>query len=298
MTQISALVPYFGGKRSLAPRIVEEICRAGRPDFFAEPFCGSMAVSLAMPEIPTHIVSDKNADIVLLATVLADEQDGYQLIDRLGQTTCSEMEYQRASTILERYRSADAENRYNNRTEIAWAVFVAGWLGPNGSAQDDDGRFCVRWGPGGGDPATRLRSAVDAAASIRERVRRFTILNRDGFEVIGKAVDHPKTALYVDPPYLRDTRGAGSYTHDFEDHGGGIFALEGDDHDRLAVALNRFKQARIVVSYYDAPRLHELYPAPRWRFVDLGEAEGMMNAAGSTQRERREVLIVNDGEGA
>lgn len=33
-----------------------------------------------------------------------------------------------------------------------------------------------------------------------------------------------------------------------------------DDHARLAKELLRFKRARVVVSYYDDPRLAELYP--------------------------------------
>jgi hypothetical protein len=37
----------------------------------------------------------------------------------------------------------------------------------------------------------------------------------------------------------------------------------GDDHARLAEAARRFKHARVIVSYYDDPRLPSSTPAGR-----------------------------------
>lgn len=283
---ITALIPYFGGKRELAPRIVEEITARGVPAFFAEPFAGSMAVSLAMPPVRTHVVNDRHGDVVNLARVLASD-DGATLVERLRRTLFAEPTYRDALELLE-----DAGAGPFRR---AWAFAVASWMGPNGSPQDDAGRFCVRWGPGGGDPATRWRAASEAIDGFRDRLRRFTITNRDAFDVLASIQDANGAAIYVDPPYLLATRGAGTYIHDFTDHGGGIFGGQEDDHDRLAAAVARFERARIVVSYYDDPRLDELYPEPRWRRVILGSAAGVINATGATGRERVEVLLVNDG---
>lgn len=43
---ITAIAPWFGSKRTLAPRIVAEL---GSHRAYWEPFCGSMAVLLAKP---------------------------------------------------------------------------------------------------------------------------------------------------------------------------------------------------------------------------------------------------------
>ena len=43
---IKAIVPSFGGKRTLAPQIVAEL---GEHRAYWEPFCGSMAVLIAIP---------------------------------------------------------------------------------------------------------------------------------------------------------------------------------------------------------------------------------------------------------
>lgn len=286
---ITGIVPYFGGKRSLSRAIVAEICNGTVPQYFAEPFCGSMAVSLAMPDVPTHTVNDLHGGMINFARVLAGDA-GPELVDRLRRTLCAE------SLYLDAVAAGGLDGGPAPETpdpERAWAFAVASWLGPNGSAQGDGARFCVRFGPGGGDPATRLRSATDAMGEYLDRLRRLTILNRDGFEVLASVHDAYGVAIYVDPPYLRGTRGDGGYIHDFSDHGGGIFSCDYDDHDRLADALRRFTRARVVVSYYDHPRLDDLYRG--WTKVTLGaSAGGIGNASGDIDRDRVEVLLVNE----
>ena len=77
---------------------------------------------------------------------------------------------------------------------------------------------------------------------------------RDGMDIIANVPDVRGVALYLDPPYL--VKGS-EYKHDFSS----------DDHGKLAALLQRFKTARVVVSYYEHPRLAELYPG--WTRVSL-----------------------------
>jgi DNA adenine methylase len=268
-----------------------------------------MAVSLAMPAVATHVVNDLHADLVNFARVLASPRSP-ELVRWCEATLCSEALYREACGLLEEMRTpADApkdqaapvwhwqETEWDRMKSWAWAFFVASWLGPNGMAGTEHApRFCVRWGPGGGDPATRLRSAADALPGFVEKLRRFTITSRDGLDVIGSVQDRPGVALYVDPPYTRETRVAGAYRHDFEDHGGATLLGAEDDHDRLAAALHRFKHARVVVSYEDCPRVRALYAG--WRVVEVtqhkntGNAGGGGGGAGSVAPE---ILLVNGG---
>ncbi|KKK94504.1 hypothetical protein LCGC14_2682220 [marine sediment metagenome] len=44
--KIKAIAPWFGGKRNLAPKIVDAL---GDHRVYWEPFCGSMAVLMAKP---------------------------------------------------------------------------------------------------------------------------------------------------------------------------------------------------------------------------------------------------------
>ena len=298
---ISGLVPWFGGKRAMASWIVEQVCwRDGAewvPAYFAEPFCGSCAVSFAMPEVPAHIVNDLHSDLVNAAGVLASRR-GRELVERLERTLTAEQVYRDASGVMDWARDMEllpanaGDWHIEHQIDWAWAFLVSSWMGPNGQIglKDAGVRFAKRWGPGGGDLATRMRSFVSSLDDLLPRLRRFTILNEDALGVLAKIQDTDRTAIYVDPPYLDATRTSGRYRHDFNDAGGPTLLGEGDDHERLADALSRFEHARIVVSYEDHPRLAELYPG--WGKVELEQHKNTGNTSGASNTVR-EVLLVN-----
>jgi len=62
--KIKAIAPWFGGKRNLAPRIVELL---GKHRVYWEPFCGSMAVLMAKLPCVMETVNDLHADLINLA---------------------------------------------------------------------------------------------------------------------------------------------------------------------------------------------------------------------------------------
>jgi DNA adenine methylase len=291
----------------MASVIVEQVCwRDGAewvPAYFCEPFCGSCAVSFAMPEVSAHIVNDLHGDLVNAARVLAHPR-GVELVERLSRTLTCEAMYREAVDLMESVRQLHSiwidqgglpvnfDTAYHDYADWAWAFLVASWMGPNGQIGlvDAGVRFAKRWGPGGGDPATRMRSFVSSLDDLLPRLRRFTILNEDAMGVLAKVQDTDKTALYIDPPYLDATRTSGRYLHDFSDAGGPTMFGERDDHERLAEALCRFEHARIVLSYEDHPRLDELYPG--WSKVVIDQHKNTGNTSGSSARVR-EVLLVN-----
>ena len=86
----------------------------------------------------------------------------------------------------------------------------------------------------------------DSLDSIGERLRGVIIERRDAFDLI-KYHDSDESLFYVDPPYLHDTRHAGSercYAHEMDTAG----------HERLLGMLKRVK-GMVVLSGYD----HDLY---------------------------------------
>jgi DNA adenine methylase len=109
-----------------------------------------------------------------------------------------------------------------------------------------------------------------------------TIMSRCGIELCEKIEDAEGTVIYADPPYLM--KGA-KYVHDFATA----------DHKRLADVLRRFKRTRVVVSYYDDPKLDGLYPD--WHKVDCTRTKTLVNAGmrdhvGKTVAP--EVLLINE----
>lgn len=279
---ITALAPWFGSKRTLGPEIVAEI---GPHVAYWEPFCGSMAVLLAKPPARTEIVNDLHGDLVNLARVIQHPTLGPALYRRLRRVWSSEALFRDS---LGAVRSGEPDPSGPPDVDRAFHYFVASWQGMNGVAGTSAFRtnYCRRYSMKGGDAGARWLGAVRSIPSWRRRMERVQILSADAFTLLDRIVDEAGTAIYCDPPYL--VKGE-KYKHDFADA----------DHDRLAAALARFRLARVVVSYYDHPRLASLYPG--WRIKPLTMAKGLVNGAMRGRKGRTdapEVLVVNGGSPA
>ena len=66
-----------------------------------------------------------------------------------------------------------------------------------------------------------------------------------------------------------------------------------EDHARLAAALHRFQKTRVVVSYYDDPRLVELYPGWQTHKISVSKALAHHGQRGKSNGRAVEVLLVN-----
>lgn len=279
--KITAIAPWFGGKRTLAPTIVEEL---GPHDSYFEPFCGSMAVLFAKEPSKQETVCDLHGHLTNLAWVLQDEDFAVELYNRLCQTLfCESLLTEARDNLIKRnYAEATAS------VDRAYWFFIYSWCGRNGTSCSRRMSFqlAVRWTKNGGSPTVRFRAAIDSIPAWHERLRNVVILCRDAFDVLSSIPDEPTAAIYCDPPYLLETRsgdGDGGYLHDFD----------AADHVRLAEALRRFTRARVVVSYYDHPRLSELYPAWTKRAVFINKQLAKQNRRGYRREVAPEVLLLN-----
>lgn len=270
--RISAMLPYFGGKRNMADEIVREI---GPHSCYWEPFCGSLAVLFSKDKVSSETINDLHHDVVNLAFILSSKW-APDLFERLQRTSFCE-------PLFRECRAKLSECRCDNDTDRAYCFFVESWMGRNGVAgtRAANTAFCVRYTSNGGDPAIRFASAVDSIPAWHDRLRRVAILERDAFELLDRIEDKAGTVIYADPPYL--VKGA-QYLHDFADA----------DHQRLADLLRRFEKTRVVVSYYDHPELARLYPGWTNRRIEVTKAmvnQGMRDKAGAAKA--TEVLLIN-----
>lgn len=275
--KIGALAPWFGGKRTMAPTIVAQL---GRHVSYWEPFCGSMAILLAKPRVRDESVNDLHKDLTNLAMCLQDEVTANDLYERTVRTLFHEDILVAARAELRKpweFESPDPTRAY-------WYV-VSSWMMMNGLAgthQPGERRgIAARYSAKGGAAATRWCSVVDSMPFWHERLRGVQILSRDGFKIIDLIDDAPGTVIYADPPYFEKSA---RYVHDFD----------GDDHARLARLLARFKNARVVVSYYEHPRLAELYAG--WTVVPCKVPKSMRNGSQRSKTggvDAPEVLLIN-----
>jgi DNA adenine methylase len=292
--KIKSIAPWFGGKRTMAPLIVKQL---GPHKQYFDPFCGSMPIIFAKEPALQETVNDLHGDLINLATVLQSTAAA-DLYDRSMRTLVCEALLEKAE--LELAYPIEANPHYDPVARAYW-YFLACWVARNGVAGTAQSNYqiAVRWTPNGGSPSTRFRSAVESIPEWHRRLANVVILRRDAFGIIPRFDDHEHTAIYCDPPYAAESRGrggpssshSGTYLHEFTHD-----CLYGDDHERLRDVLNKFKRARVVVSYYDTPRIRELYLG--WTFIDCSRLKNLHQQNGRGQRSKQapEVLIVNGPE--
>ncbi len=260
--KIKALAPWFGSKRNLAPTIVKLM---GEHRVYWEPFCGSMAVLLAKPPCEMETVNDLHGDLINLAKVIQDKELGFQLYDKLSRTLYAEQLFREAK---ERWISGDGIYGAPD-IDRAYDYFVASWMGINGfsGTKRNNYQFALRWCVGGGQGATRWMNVVGSVPAWHKRIQNVVIINRDAFKILENIKDETGVAIYIDPPYFIFDKGS-KYTHDFED----------ENHVELRDLLDRFKKARVIVSYYDHPKVEMLYMG--WNKILMKKkAQSLRNAS-------------------
>jgi DNA adenine methylase len=226
---------YFGGKHTLAPKIVEMF---PDHDVYIEPFFGSGAVFFAKPPSRVEIINDASREIVTFFRALRDDLDELERVCALSPYAVDE------------YRSASFDDDIDDieRARRFW-VRINQSFGQ--TANDSTG-----WSSN-----TAFRCAhstlrkVGRFAAAAERLQNAQIDNRDAIELIeARATDD--TVIYADPPYVHETRTGTGYRHE----------MSNDDHARLADALNA-TPATVFLSGYDSSAYAELYAG--WHRVEF-----------------------------
>jgi len=179
--KIKAIAPWFGGKRTLAPTIVEEL---GPHRSYWEPFCGSMAVLLAKPKSSHEHVNDLHRELVNLARVIADDDLGPKLYRRLRRTLLSE----------DMYRQLVSEPTPEDALDQAYRYFVISWFGRNGvsgTPSYNSTAFAVRWTPGGGHGVILCRKIfVDGFARMQNAQTGEVFSNETVSMMVKRKQDH------------------------------------------------------------------------------------------------------------
>ena len=280
--KIKAILPYFGGKRNLAARIVGII---GPHTVYWEPFCGSMAVLFAKQPCEMETVNDFHGDVISLARVIQDRQLGFKLYDKLSRTLYAEELFREAKERWMPGPMPDDEPDLNR----AYDYFVTSWMGLNGLSGTAryNYQFALRWCRGGGQGALRWQSVVESMPAWHKRLRNVVIIRRDAFEVLANIKDEDGVAIYCDPPYFDKSD---RYIHDFED----------EDHKRLAELLKKFRKSKTIISYYDCPQVRRLYDG--FEIVEIVKnRQSLRNATRGKKKKPRkeqiELLLVNSGPG-
>jgi DNA adenine methylase len=287
--KIKAIAPWFGGKRSLALDIIEE---AGEHRSWWEPFVGGISIILQKQRCRQECLNDLHRDLTNLAIVIASDRC-IDLYDKASRTLYCQDLYDsclRAVECADFDFAADPAAVTTDQVHRAYCYLALSWMGRNGAAGTAriNYQFTMRYTNNGGDSATRWQQVAESIPEWHRRLVGVVISRKDGIELLSKIEDAPGTVIYLDPPYFSE---GGAYEHTFSSTGGGMFG--GDDHAMLAEEAARFKQARVIVSYYDHPRIDHLYPGWTKRRIDARKMLAAQNKRGANRAEAPEVLIIN-----
>jgi len=253
-------MPYFGGKITLAPTIAALFPPHGH---YVEPYGGSLAVLLAKPPTRYETVNDIDGGLMTFWRVLRDQPQ----------------ELARACALTPHARAEHAAS-YEPATsdlEIARRVWVQLTQGRAGIRRSTGWRHYVK--PVGTAPMPDyLDGYVERIYACAERLHSVSLESRPALDLIERYGREPDVLLYVDPPYLGETRSSGSYLHEMSAE---------QEHRDLAAALDTCR-ASVIVSGYPSDIYDSLYGA--WERLEFAAGTGQ---GGEVWANRTEVLWSN-----
>lgn len=225
---------WFGGKGKVAQKIIQHM---PPHKIYVEPFGGAAHVIAQKPQMYHEVYNDIDGNLVNFLLVARE-----QTKELIG--ACETLPYSRE--LYERWKREEPPSDPLERAVRFFYLNRSGIVRGNGPGSENTGwRHSTS---SNSNPAIGYQSACKGIDTFARRMRGVMIEHADFRKIIEK-YDSPNTLFYVDPPYIgREKQYAGGF--------------EESDHRDLAHLLNQIK-GKAIVSYYDDPLLHEIYPG--WR---------------------------------
>lgn len=259
---------YLGGKWKLAPWIIGHF---PPHRVYVEPFGGAASVLVRKQRSPAECYNDLSGDVVNLIRVLRDPAQARELIRLLELTPFARAEYDAAFEVSD------------DPVERARRLTVRSYMGHGSSAATSDRSTGFRASlvnRSGALPAGDWLTLPTALEAVSRRFRGVLIEQRPALQVIDR-YDADDTLIYLDPPYLPDTRSAkrkGERAFHAYEH-------EMSEADHLAL-LERARscKAAVVLSGYPSELYNDLLRG--WTRREIGtHADGALD--------RTEALWIN-----
>lgn len=192
-------MPYSGGKQRIAEKIVALF---PAHDHYVEPFGGALSVLLAKRPSKIETVNDLNGSLMTFWRVLRDRPADLERACAL--TPHSRAEYEAS---IEPPLGDDLETARRVWVQLTQARGarlgrISGWRFVYGSNMTPLSRY--------------LTGYLKRIAPCAERLRSVSLECRDALDVIG-TYGRPGALLYVDPPYLGETRYGSQYQDEMLD---------------------------------------------------------------------------------
>lgn len=285
---LSPWLRWVGGKRSLAPLLVDEVMRT-RPALYIEPFLGGGAVTLSMPSAVTKILGDANPVLI----------DCWLCVQRYPVALSRELRTveRRYGDTKEGYLAArEAFNRMVLSHRSMWLARSAHMMYLNARCfnglwrTNAQGLFNVPYGDVKTPRAINADELSAASAALK-----YVTIRADRFErVCGIEVTRRINAVRGNPTRTRTVmRGVAVYADPpyhgtFNGYAKGGFTDE--DQALLASTLQAWASmgAAIWASNADTPLIRQLY---RWAQVESTDEQHNVGSKADRRGKRGCVLI-------
>jgi DNA adenine methylase len=255
-------LPWPGGKRHLAARLVERIAAIPH-DLYAEPFIGMGGVFLRRRLRPrVEVINDLSRDVAGFFRVLQRHPEA--LYGELAYALASRAEFERLqrvdpSTMTDLERAA----RFYVLQKLAYAGKVTGRsFGVSGESRFDIGR---------------QRRVLE---SVHRRLAAVVVECLPWHEFVER-YDRPGALFYLDPPYWGGE----------EDYGKAMFGRA--DFRRMAEQLRGIK-GRFLLSLNDVPAIREIFAG--LAIEEVTTTYTISRSDEDRAADQRE-LIIGDGKG-
>lgn len=237
---MNAPIQYYGGKNTMSNHIIEQFPDKETYDTYIEPFGGSYAVGLHMSYIPpVEIYNDLNDNVYSLYKVLQNK-DMFKSFQHL----CELSPYSDAMRIeyVEALKNKDIP--ILNRAYMFFYVNRTSFNGIGGFKIN----ICIRRHTS--KSISDYLSAVDRLEELHQRLSNVIVSKTDAIELIEKHKNKQNVFMYLDPPYVWNTRTSNTrYDVDMDDEKQDIFLktcigskckmlISGYDNDKYNVLID------------------------------------------------------------
>lgn len=199
VSKLTKPLKYPGGKHYLAKEIINLFPSRDKYNTYVEPYCGGANVLLEHdPTDKSEIINDLNLSLTHFWRVLQNPDLFWDFKRILEVTPFSEIEFQNAIQNLSLFEE-------NNTVRNAVDFFIACRQSRAANFKGFATLTKTRLRRGMNEQVSAWLAAIAGLPEICDRLRRVLILNRSALEVI-QEFDNSHTVLYLDPPYLHETR--------------------------------------------------------------------------------------------
>jgi len=259
--------PYIGGKNKMKSKIIPFLNTPHK--HYCEACCGSSSIALNKEPSELETINDKSKHIVNFFTVLKNNEE--DLIRAIYLTPSSRDIFELSNTQIELLDNLEWARLFYVRVRQSvnsMPTVGAGW------------RFCKTFSSKHPHPPKSLKNAAFELFSVADRLLDFQIESLDLLEFIEK-YDFSGNLIYIDPPYLKETR---STSKDFYEH-----ELSYEDHEKLVKRI-AVCNAKVLISGYKS----DLYQnhLKKFNFHEFKE-ENVSSSRNSSSRKTTECIWYN-----